>query len=157
MLIFISKRNVEPPELRLVGDLREYNLRKLGLITLSLLPTKATVIRMLMLLKIIESTPKCAFLWTGGRRGEGLPEKQPESMQNHHRTYQVYFSGICVVYVEHTKGHCGPSKVFGDFGPTWMTERWDKEMFFTTYQKKLKEKRCEFLFPEWGSLGCLIE
>ena len=62
MLIFISKRNVEPPELRLVGDLREYNLRKLGLITLSLLPTKATVIRMLMLLKIIESTPKCAFL-----------------------------------------------------------------------------------------------
>ena len=62
MLIFISKRNVEPPELRLVGDLREYNLRKLGLITLSLLPTKATVIRMLMLLNIIESTPKCAFL-----------------------------------------------------------------------------------------------
>ena len=53
MLIFISKRNVEPPELRLVGDLRECNLRKLGLITLSLLPTKATVIRMLMLLKSI--------------------------------------------------------------------------------------------------------
>ena len=52
MLIFISKRNVEPPELRLVGDLREYNLRKLGLITLSLLPTiKATVIRILMSLK----------------------------------------------------------------------------------------------------------
>ena len=64
MLIFISKRNVEPPELRLVGDLREYNLRKLGLITLSLLPTKATVIRMLMLLKTIESTPSCMFLWT---------------------------------------------------------------------------------------------
>ena len=61
MLIFISKRNVEPPELRLVGDLREYNLRKLGLITLSLLPTKATVIRMLMLLKTIESTPSCMF------------------------------------------------------------------------------------------------
>ena len=56
MLIFISKRNVEPPELRLVGDLREYNLRKLGLITLSLLPTKATVIRMLMLLKTIVNT-----------------------------------------------------------------------------------------------------
>ena len=61
MLIFISKRNVEPPELRLVGDLREYNLRKLGLITLSLLPTKATVIRMLMLLKTIESTPTWMF------------------------------------------------------------------------------------------------
>ena len=55
MLIFISKRNVEPPELRLVGDLRECNLRKLGLITLSLLPTKATVIRMLMSLKTILS------------------------------------------------------------------------------------------------------
>ena len=46
---FISKRNVEPPELRFVGDPREYNLSKLGLITLSLLPTKATVIRMLKL------------------------------------------------------------------------------------------------------------
>ena len=62
MLIFISKRNVEPPELRLVGDLREYNLRKLGLITLSLLPTKATVIRMLMLLKIMESALQCMFI-----------------------------------------------------------------------------------------------
>ena len=53
-LVFISKWNVEPPELRLVGDLREYNLSKLGLITLSLLPAK----------EIMESKPTCMFLWT---------------------------------------------------------------------------------------------
>ena len=62
MMIFISKRNVEPPELRLVGDPREYNLSKLGLITLSLLPAKATVIRMLMLFQTIESKPTCMFI-----------------------------------------------------------------------------------------------
>ena len=60
MLIFISKRNVEPPELRLVGDLRECNLRKLGLITLSLLPTKATVMNVIE--NYVESAPKCMFV-----------------------------------------------------------------------------------------------
>ena len=60
MLIFISKRNVEPPELRLVGDLRECNLRKLGLITLSLLPTKATVMNVTE--DYVESAPNCMFV-----------------------------------------------------------------------------------------------
>ena len=60
MLIFISKRNVEPPELRLVGDLRECNLRKLGLITLSLLPTKATVMNVIE--NYVESAPNCMFV-----------------------------------------------------------------------------------------------
>ena len=62
MLIFISKRNVEPPELRLVGDLRECNLRKLGLITLSLLPTKATVMNVDVIENYVESAPKCMFV-----------------------------------------------------------------------------------------------